>query len=354
MIFDEERKRTAASKAREDINEIVSQIGFEPIEVEYDYKTRSEKGFTRALKQLTLDWKNALEKVGNGDTVFIQFPLNHHPMWIAHRIKKLHHRGGRAIVLIHDIDSFRMKQDTLIDKMKLLKVKVEDKTILNSCDAIIAHNRKMIRNLVKMGIDEKRLIPLEIFDYVLHSTKKENNRCKNDPVAIAGTLRKGKAGYVYKLPKDTAFNLYGVGYEGKNDKNTNYQGSFMPEELQNVMKGSFGLVWDGDSADTCDGISGGYLRINNPHKTSLYLACGMPVLVWKDAAISSFVESHKCGISINSLNDINKALANVTNEEYKVLCENAEEISKKLIRGDYTKTALSKALAIVEQTKKPV
>ena len=32
-----------------------------------------------------------------------------------------------------------------------------------------------------------------------------------------------------------------------------------------------------------------YLRINNPHKTSLYLACGIPIITWNKAAIAQYV-----------------------------------------------------------------
>ena len=34
-------------------------------------------------------------------------------------------------------------------------------------------------------------------------------------------------------------------------------------------------MWDGPSPDTCAGVYGAYLRYNNPHKTSLYLAAGL-------------------------------------------------------------------------------
>lgn len=62
-----------------------------------------------------------------------------------------------------------------------------------------------------------------------------------------------------------------------------WHGSFKPEESPEHLQG----VWDGDSVDTCAGNTGAYLRYNNPHKTSLYLACGMPVIVWKEAAIAA-------------------------------------------------------------------
>ncbi len=32
-----------------------------------------------------------------------------------------------------------------------------------------------------------------------------------------------------------------------------YFGSFLPDELPAALEGGFGLVWDGDSAETCSG-----------------------------------------------------------------------------------------------------
>ena len=56
-------------------------------------------------------------------------------------------------------------------------------------------------------------------------------------------------------------------------------GSFLPDELPSALEGSFGLVWDGDSSKTCSGVFGEYLRYNNSHKASLYLASGFPIIV---------------------------------------------------------------------------
>ena len=60
-------------------------------------------------------------------------------------------------------------------------------------------------------------------------------------------------------------------------ENETYFGSFLPDELPAALEGGFGLVWDGDSAETCSGVFGEYLRYNNSHKASLYLASGFPL-----------------------------------------------------------------------------
>lgn len=126
-IFDETRNKNAGSKARQDINIIAEQIGFSPIEVQYDHKLRTEKGFIQALLKLTRDWGNALKGFGENDTVLIQFPINHHPLLIGSKIKKMRRRGAKVIIIVHDIDSLRMNGSTFDRKIKRLKVICEDK-----------------------------------------------------------------------------------------------------------------------------------------------------------------------------------------------------------------------------------
>ena len=211
-VFDEVRNRTAASKAREDINEIAESMGFSPVDVEYDYSLRKSKGFFVALWKLTRDWSNAITGMGEGDTVLIQYPLNHHPMGIPGLLKKFRARGGKVIFLIHDLDCLRMKRKTPLDKLKHAKVIYEDNSILKCGDAVIGHNNKMNKILVNMGIDKDKLIPLRIFDYLVHGDFQYTERKVDDPIVVAGTLRQHKAGYAYNLPEGMAFNLYGVGY----------------------------------------------------------------------------------------------------------------------------------------------
>ena len=138
--------------------------------------------------------------------------------------------------------------------------------------------------------------------------------------------------------------MYGVGYEGPVNDKIHYLGSFLPDEIPYVLNGSFGLVWDGESADTCKGAYGEYLKINNPHKTSLYLAAGLPVIIWKDAALAEFVREEECGILVGSLQDIGKQISELPEEEYRKLRQNAEKIGKKLRSGFYTKRILQKVI----------
>ena len=65
-----------------------------------------------------------------------------------------------------------------------------------------------------------------------------------------------------------------------------YFGSFLPDELPVALEGGFGLVWDGDSAETCSGVFGEYLRFTTlikhhctwPQDSHLWFGVSQPCL----------------------------------------------------------------------------
>ena len=137
-------------------------------------------------------------------------------------------------------------------------------------------------------------------------------------------------------------NLYGPNYEGeKENDNIRYLGSFPPDEIPSVIEGKFGLVWDGEKLDTCEGGTGEYLKYNNPHKTSLYLVAGLPVIIWKKSAMAKFIEREKVGFTVNSLEEIKNKINSMTREEYDEMTANAKAVSARLSSGYYLKKALA-------------
>ena len=143
--------------------------------------------------------------------------------------------------------------------------------------------------------------------------------------------------------KNVDFNLYGFNFTEENAKNLHYQGNFSPEELIENLEGQFGLIWDGGSIKTCSGFTGQYLKYNNPHKTSLYLSSGLPVIIWKEAALSPFIEENHLGFSVSSLEEIPEKLKKITKKDYSEMLKNVEKVAKKLKNGKFTEEALRKA-----------
>ncbi len=83
-----------------------------------------------------------------------------------------------------------------------------------------------------------------------------------------------------------------------------------------TVEGGWGLVWDGTSIDTCEGELGDYLRLIASHKLSLYLAMGIPVIVWKESAEAEFVTREGLGIAVSSLKELPDRISAISDDEY--------------------------------------
>ncbi len=346
--LDEKLQNTAGVKARDDAEQIFEEMGFTPIFLSSADRTNQSK-----LKKLTFHaklvsiWKKNLKDLKAGDSLFVQFPFVDHSVFLAPFFKKLKKRGVKVNVLIHDLDSFRFFLRTDVKKVERMRVKLEE-DVLKYVNRIIVHNSRMKEVMVRRGYEAERLVPLGIFDYLIPDADEERfaerKNEKDMPVIIAGTLRPHKAAYAYNLPKTGSYIMYGVGYEGETNERIAYMGAFPPDDLPYEMEGSFGLVWDGGTADTCDGVFGQYLKINNPHKTSLYLASGIPVIIWDEAALAGFIEKNHCGLSVASLSDIPEKIAALTEEDYAAMKENARKTGLRLREGAYLKRAIKASL----------
>lgn len=341
MFSENKRVNNAAFKAPEDVAAIASGLGFRRLDINVRYRAFSDKSkliegyyYIKSILQCFL----VLRKVKKNSVVLIQTPTGGGFVrnYMLDKLRK--RKNVKFISLFHDVEKLRGIQvnDAEKDFFSFL---------LSISDEIIVHNTRMKEWFMKEeGIDDGHIIPLGIFDYL--SKPVDRTRSLRRQVLIAGNLDPGKVRYLSGLKElDVNFILYGSNYdESVSGKNISYMGSFPPEELPDVLSDGFGLIWDGESVRTCSGTFGNYLRYNNPHKLSLYLASGLPVFIWKEAAEAEFVEENGVGYAVSSLSDIAPILDEITEEEYRELCHRVETVSSRLTGGFYTKRALSTAL----------
>lgn len=335
-------QNTAGIKARVDAERIFINMGFKPINIEID-------GYSGKLKKITSiptiysQMKKKLAKLQSDDWLFIQFPLIHHTIGIGDLLHSLKEKGIKTVLLIHDLDMLRKEKAKSSSFLSKLRIRLEEPGVLRNAAFCIVHNEMMKKELIDFGIVERGLICLGIFDY-LKENNFNDNISQNAPIIIAGSLRPFKSGYIYNLPPDIEFNLYGVGYEGNESETIKYKGAFMPEKLVFIMEGSYGLVWDGDTSSTCAGPFGEYLKINNPHKTSLYISAGIPVIIWEKAALASFITENNLGIVISSLEDIKYKVNSISKEEYANIVKSVREMGEKLSKGYFLTLTINKLL----------
>lgn len=338
---------TAGVKARCDVEAILEAEGYARITIlPAKHPTDSTMNKIKASSEIGRQWQTLAKELNAGDVLVIQLPLSEHTLQFGAIVADLRRKGVKTVAVVHDLEKLRnMKVHNTIRAWKgHIRNFLEETWALKNFSKIVVHNESMRRLMEKMGYSKEQLVSLVLFDYLLPEKVGAEKVGNPDGVIIAGNLRQDKAGYAYHLPADECvkFSLYGVNYTGTTEGNIGYYGAFDPDVLPFVLNGKYGLVWDGPRADTCGGIHGEYLRINNPHKTSLYLASGFPVIIWKEAALADFVQNNRVGICVSSLEELSGAIAEVDDAAYAVMLRNVKTVSEKLRNGCYLKTALKK------------
>ena len=350
ISINREKRNTAGVKAPDDIVSICKELGCREY-IMPCFPKEKNKLYQKAWLIISgsHNWKKLMDAAEAGSIVIYQ-----HPMYGNRLAEKMipviqKRKNVKFIVLIHDLESLRGGIKGVINTSAKTN-DIADNVLLKKFDVVICHNEHMRQYLIDEGFDPEKLISLEIFDYLTAVERVQKGKSDVPSIAIAGNLAIGKCAYIYNIFNEgnnsgLSANLYGINFrEDQACKNMLYHGSYKPEELPLHMEGDFGLVWDGNSAETCAGNTGEYLKYNNPHKTSLYLASGMPVIVWSQAAIADFVLERGVGITVDSLYEIEEKIRGITEEEYSQMCERVNHIGKQIREGSYTKAAIKKGI----------
>jgi hypothetical protein len=314
----------AGTKARDDLALFLKNISAKSIVFDREIGRVESFLFTKL---------NMLRKFSHtkpGDMVIVSHPIFFRKWFINYLMKIIKQKKLKSVLMLHDVDSIRGSFNAEEKSWEL--------DLINHFDYVISHNHKMTGWLEDHSIKSK-IVDLGIFDYYNPCPIVESRNCESK-VIFAGNLE--KANFLRDADK-FRFNLelFGPNPSLVYPNNINYVGSFSPNSLPMHLNGNYGLVWDGDSSETCTGKLGEYLKYNNPHKTSLYLSCGLPVIVWKKAAIAVFIMNNKIGLCVDSLQELDEILSNMSKDEYMTLKKNAIEMAKKLRTGFFTRQALA-------------
>lgn len=330
----------AGNKARIDIDSVLEQkygkciLNIDQI----SYKNILEKiKWTINIDNIKMLLKIRLIK---NKIIILQYPF-YFNLFIRKALSKLGIHN-KEILIVHDVDALRSMGNQSLD---------EDIADMNKAVAVVLHNQKMIDALQKLGL-KTPAVNLELFDYLLDGELPKQNYKLGNTIAFAGNLEKST------FLKDKCFenlllnfNLYGPNFDKEKISwnNVTYKGSFKPNEIPYYLEGSFGLIWDGNVLDTCSGAYGEYMKYNNPHKLSLYIAAGLPVVVWEKAAIADFVKKYNIGIIVKSLLDLDKEINSLSEEQYEEFKQNILVLQKNVTNGYYTRRALNICEKIISE-----
>ena len=324
---------SAGNKAKTDVEKILSDSGYKNAGLAQTVFSNNIIGFFVTLVGVF----TVFFKISADDTVIIQYPFKKYYSFVCNII---HWKKGKIITIIHDLGAFRRKKLTIEKEIKRL----------NHADVLVVHNRQMKTWLQRQGYI-KPMVCMEIWDYLSSSVNDKPHPFDEQAITVmyAGTLSYRKNKFLYALDEVVSkwrLKLYGGGFEIdkiKNKAHFNYYGFVKSPQLIENACANFGLVWDGNAISSCSDDFGAYLKINNPHKASLYIRCHCPLIVWEEAALASFVTENKIGLCIRSLEELDTVLSAVSLKSYQEMVENVKKIDQKISDGYYLTKALAEA-----------
>ena len=319
----------AGAKAPMDISTILVENGF--------HKEYFKTGGGNIFKQFCSMFLSLIRlafSAKRGSVLVFQYPIYSKKGFIAfqsaRRILKL--RKVTVVCLIHDLLAARFGTDMQ-----------EEVAELKKNDFLIVHSPQMASLLADSGCTAPTIV-LGLFDYLVKRPNCLVHHLSYETV-FAGNL--SKSVFLCQLTEITnnspmLFRLYGRNnLELNGVSGIEYGGLFSPDDVS-TLNGSWGLVWDGDSIYDLTGRAGEYQKINSPHKASLYLVAGLPLIVNTQAAIATIVEEEHIGITVKSLSELPDRIQSMTEEDYQFILGNVRRFASKLTSGKSILNALEK------------
>ena len=320
-------QKTAWTKARKDVLQVARQAGYETVQM----PASAHPG----------DWMKLMSTLGShlqpGGHILIEYPFDQRKrIYGVYLFCKL--RGIKLYGLVHDLDSLRFGTPP-----------EREMSILRLFDGVVSHNPSMTRYLREGGV-RRNIVDLNLFDYCGEPGRVWHEQDIASPLKVlcAGNMSYPKARYIYDPRlgelQNVELSLYGAFFEPERmpPSPVQYKGAFDPDTPELDGPYHFGLVWDGTGVDTCAGNYGHYMRFNNPHKLSLYVSLGLPVVVWKEAAIAEFVVTRGIGVTVSDLRDLGDIPSRVSSDEYREMAARITSLSQRVKRGEFVRQALGR------------
>lgn len=315
-----------------DVETIMMNEGYQPIEFPCHDQFSWKAKWLRLLYLI----KTFFTIKGPTVVVFI-FPVYAGMIrWLLKLLKKK--KGVRIICFIGDIDGIK---DGSREGLKA------DIRRLQRYHHFIVHNAAM-QQWVEQHIPGANTAAIHFFDFLAKPYNDERTLSRD--IVFAGNLEKSvfleKLGELALSGSSLHFYLYGPGSTEKMhlQRNATWMGIEKPYDLPAKLKGSFGLLWDGDSIGEPGGSLGDYMRYISHHKLSLYILSGLPLIVPEIAGSAMLVEKYKIGISVKSLYEIGDKINSITDDEYQQMKKNMQPLAKKIRAGGCIKEALQQLM----------
>ncbi|MBS9336366.1 sugar transferase [Fructobacillus papyrifericola] len=311
-----------ALKAKADVANIAQGAGWQRLPIERYNDVR----FPAALRQEKINY--FLTGIGLGDVLVHQFPTYMSKDFEKEFQAAVQSRGAKYVLFIHDFEPLRLQRDDTWEW-----------ALAEQADLIVVHSDAMAAALQKEGV-QTPTITLGLFDYL--GPAPTSLPTFSTVLNYAGTWQKAPWLKSYQGP---ALKLFGSRpkrwQEVTLPASVDWVGAFSPEDIPLAFQSGFGLLWDSDYEEK---LFQSYTKVNAPHKASLYLKAGLPLIVWSKSYLADLVRTEEIGLTIDNLADLNEKLATLTKSEYETYQKNLLVLKDRVESGFYTRTALDKVV----------
>jgi hypothetical protein len=276
----------------------------------------------------------------SGDTIILQYPIYLSYFVVKKMLKYLKVNDIRVIFFIHDFNSLRISADGGVrgvghtrDQQASIRKEID---LLNFSNQICVPTNAMRDFILNHGYKGSAYV-FGMYDYLADPKKLAHKTSDYHNIIFAGNLN--KAPFINGLVsyKDASFQIFGQKPLYALNPDLNYQGVYPADKLISNFGSGFGLVWDGDSTDRVSGVLGEYMRFNSPYKASMYLAAGLPIIVWEKAAIADLVFEHNLGITATSISDAVDQITAISESQYAALVASVKKFSSQICQGGMIK-----------------
>lgn len=322
----------AGSKAMKDIMALLEGRGYKTV---MSLPAGANRFFK--LMDIPLLFFILLFKVGRKGAVVYFIPSNALRVRLLGFFKKV--VGFRLLCFINDVESMRMVKSERYAAGEMKSIAV--------ADVVLAPNENSVHILREKHHMFNPMIPVKVWDYLVNdsmlSAEHDREISPRGAVAYAGNLN--LASFIEVLQGvGLPFKIWGSGKVKGGGPDVEFMGEEYPERLvSKVADCSWGLVWYGSVAETCNGQLSDYLKFCNSHKCGLYLAAGIPLIVWKESGMARFVDEYQVGICVSSLSEAADIIRDMDKDAYFVYRRNAQRIGVQVRRGDFFLRALTEA-----------
>lgn len=315
---------SAVSLAQANSLKIGQSMGFSEMGIfSFDYTTDSENELSKRLDGI-------IASIWHGDIIILQLPTWCETPFEEKLINKLKdYAECKLIIFVHDVIPF-MINGAEANITHLIEV-------YNRADVIILPSKRMHEKLVEHGLSVEKVIYQTIWDFPMQQVFENHHFNKR----LYFTGNEDRFPFLREWECETEIYLYdGKEYSG-NSNSVNYRGfKSNIELLSEVSQGGFGLIWADENQYE-------YYKLNQPYKMATFMAAGIPVVVREGLNIAQFVLDNKIGFVVSSVDEADRIVQQMSEQEYNELLSNVKRIQFLVTGGYYTRKVLNEAVTLV-------